>query len=160
VNYEEVAVPAAPKSDAPARELSNATVVHDPRVFVVLLDDLSMDPSRGKGMFMAAADFVGSLFLTDIVGFTTTSTTATVNPTLDHAAVQAMIRHTVGQFIDPRTMPPVVNIGLSEALDIYDGDTQLLDSVTQRECSSPRPEVVADAAGSPDGCAGMVARKV
>ena len=121
-------------SAAGVREASNAAPASEPRVFVLLADDLSLSPARGKSMLFAAARFVEGLPATDLVGFTTTSRTATINPTLNHAAVEAALRHTVGEFIDPRQAPPNVTVGLGEALEIAYGSEATLEQVAEREC--------------------------
>jgi hypothetical protein len=87
VIYEEAAAKAAPPVAAPtdvaAPVASNATAAGDPRVFIVMADDLSITPARGKSLFFAAARFVAGLPASDAVGFTTSSRTAMLNPTFD-----------------------------------------------------------------------------
>ncbi len=151
--YEQVASPSAqPASSAaagvqPTREVTNAVRPPDPRLFVVLLDDLSIDPSRGKGMFFAASRFVNGLLPSDVVGMTTSSGTFTVNPTRDHSAVDAALRRTTGAFIDPRKraidggqdsrtgLPINAVVGLQEGLEIFWGNGGLLQEVVRRDCS-------------------------
>ena len=134
---------------APTREVTNAVRPPDPRLFVILLDDLSITPSRGKGMFFAASRFVDGLQPSDVVGMTTSSGTFTVNPTRDHEAVEAAVRHTAGAFIDPRNradndanaqqdsrtgLPIDATVGLQEGLEIFWGNGSLLQEVIQRDC--------------------------
>jgi VWFA-related protein len=133
---------------AAVREVTNAVRPPDPRLFVVLLDDLSIGPSRGKGMFFAASRFIDGLLPSDVVGMTTSSGTFTVNPTRDRAAVEAAVRRTAGAFIDPRSRPidgsgqdsrtgvPIVaTVGLQEGLEIFWGNGSLLQEVIRRDCS-------------------------
>jgi VWFA-related protein len=133
---------------APVREVTNAVRPPDPRLFVVLLDDLSIGPSRGKGMFFAAARFIDGLLPSDVVGMTTSSGTFTVNPTRDRAAVDAAVRRTAGAFIDPRNRPIDgsgqdsrtgmsidATVGLQEGLEIFWGNGSLLQEVIRRDCS-------------------------
>jgi VWFA-related protein len=133
---------------SPTREVTNAVRPPDPRLFVILLDDLSIAPSRGKGMFFAASRFVDGLLPSDVVGMTTSSGTFTVNPTRDHQAVDAAMRRTAGAFIDPRNRP--INdgqqdsrtglaidavVGLQEGLEIFWGNGSLLQEIIRRDCS-------------------------
>ncbi len=74
VAYEEVALPSAATragtpAAAPPREATNTAPPAEPRLFVIMLDDLSITPARGKGMFFAAAHFVDTLPISDVVGF-------------------------------------------------------------------------------------------
>jgi VWFA-related protein len=126
------AAPPAPHA-APVRETTNGTPPPELRLFVVMLDDLSITPSRGKGMFFAAGRFVDALPLSDVVGFTTTSGTATLNPTRNRAAVDAVLRHTAGEFIDPRALPGPP-AGIQEALEIQLGNPSLLQQAIKRDC--------------------------
>jgi VWFA-related protein len=125
------ALPAPPA--VPVRETTNRTPVPELRLFVVMLDDLSITPSRGKGMFFAAGRFVDALPISDVVGFTTTSGTATLNPTRNRAAVDAVLRHTAGEFIDPRALPGP-SVGIQEALEIQSGNPSLLQQAIRRDC--------------------------
>jgi VWFA-related protein len=125
--------PLAAPPGVPVRETTNRTPAPELRLFVVMLDDLSITPSRGKGMFFAAGRFVDALPLSDVVGFTTTSGTATLNPTRNRAAVDAVLRHTAGEFIDPRALPGPA-VGIQEALEIQLGNPSLLQQAIQRDC--------------------------
>src|SRR5579864_727054 len=82
VAYEELTHPTPASgtgmpTSQPVRETSNAAPPVEPRLFVLMLDDLSIAPARGKGMFFAATRFVDRLPLSDVVGFTLSSGTAT-----------------------------------------------------------------------------------
>jgi VWFA-related protein len=143
--YEEVATSVASTASsgaAPARETTNAVPAAEPRLFVVLVDDLFIGPARDKGLFQAASKFVADLPATDVVGFTTSSGMATVNPTRNRAAVEAAIRRAAGQFMDPRDLPPDKVVGLDEAQEIAAGDESLLKRVIGRDCfggATPTP---------------------
>ncbi len=139
VAYEELTYPSiAPGGGLPAsqpvRETTNAVPRVEPRLFVLMLDDLSIAPSRGKGMFFAATRFVDQLPLSDVVGFTLSSGTAGLNPTRNRPAVDAALRHTAGDFIDPRTVPPNVRVGISDALEIISGVQSVLEQVIRDDC--------------------------
>jgi VWFA-related protein len=126
-------VVAAPET-TPTRTVSNVSgTTPQRRVVVILVDDLSLAPSRGKGMLAAAARFVGQLPETDIVGLTTTSRAITINPTLRHSMIQQALPKIAGEFQDPRQFlgPPV---SLEEAVAIRDGDTTSLQTAVLRDC--------------------------
>lgn len=118
----------------PTRTVSNVSgTTPQRRIVVILVDDLSLAPSRGKTMLAAAARFVGNLPETDIVALTTTSKTFTMNPTLNHAAIQRALPTIAGEYQDPRQLfgPPV---SLEEAVAIQDGDTSSLQDAVLRDC--------------------------
>ncbi|MEI6246760.1 MAG: hypothetical protein WCQ64_17170, partial [Acidobacteriota bacterium] len=101
----------AAAADAPRRTISNAGAGHaapaapvaaatpapppapptESRVFILLVDDLSYAPLRGKAMFLAATRFLDRIPTTDLVGFTTTTGVGAVNPTRDRATVRAAL---------------------------------------------------------------------
>jgi hypothetical protein len=116
------------------------------RTFILLVDDLSFAPSRGKAMLNAAARFIDRVPPSDPVGFTTTSGIGAVNPTRERVAVRAALSNVMGQFNDPRgmrTSGPVGGarlgasdspLGITESIDIERGDDTLLRDVIVREC--------------------------
>jgi len=138
------------------RQATNATPVPDSRLVVMLVDDLSMAATSGRDLFHAASRFVANLPESDLVGFTTTSGGATVNPTRDHAAIEVGLRHAVGTLTDLRTLPPDVVVGLNEALEIADGNQPLFVSVVERDCLNGRRAAPRDLETQ---CADDVARK-
>jgi VWFA-related protein len=158
--YEEIATPVASTASsgaAPARETTNAVPAAEPRLFVVLVDDLFIAPTRDKGLFRAASKFVAELPATDVAGFTTSSGAATVNPTRNRAAVEAAIRRAAGQYMDPRDLPPDMVVGLDEAQEIAAGDQSLLKRVVGRDCFGGQTPNAAQMNG---GCAEDVEQKV
>ena len=137
------AAPNAPAHPAPAAPAAPATPAHqnEPRTFVILIDDLSFTAQNGRKLFAAAQRFVDRVPASDPVGFTVTSGGATVNPTIDRAAVKAGLAKVVGEWNDPRGMRksaqgagPEQPIGMDEAIDIDRGDDTLLKKVIIREC--------------------------
>src|SRR5688572_28198460 len=118
------------------------------RVFVLVIDDLSFAPSRGKAMWTAAQRFLDRIPASDPVGFTTTTGIGAINPTRDRAAVRTALTKVVGQFDDPRGMFKTgpsgrarfgssdSPLGVSESIDIDRGDESLLKEVIVRECFS------------------------
>lgn len=151
--------PAAPAAPAPAPKTPTVPDVPahqtEPRVFVIVIDDLSFTAQGGKKLFAAAQKFVDTVPASDPVGFTTTSGTATVNPTLDRLAVKAGLAKVVGEFMDPRGMRksgalstgqsagPDQPVGFDEAIDIDRGDDSLLMDVIIRECFMGNRQAVA-----------------
>jgi VWFA-related protein len=162
VAYEELGHPSAapgvgPPTSQPLRETTNLAPPVEPRLFVLMLDDLSMAPSRGKGMFFAATRFVDQLPLSDVVGFTLSSGTATLNPTRNRPAVDAALRHTAGDFIDPRNTPPHVRVNISDALEIVSGVQSVLEQVIRDDCFGGR--TVSQSERFESQCAEDVTRK-
>ena len=117
------------------------------RVFILLVDDLSYAPLRGKAMFTAATRFLDRIPTPDLVGFTTTTGVGAVNPTRDRAVIKAALSKAVGAFNDPRGISksgpspgagcastPDQAVGINEAIDIDRGDDRLLMDVVAREC--------------------------
>lgn len=159
LSYEQVTLPGQTPTPTPSisaaakppREISNAQPAQEPRLFVLMIDDLSIPPARGKGMFFAAAKFVDALPPGDLVGFTTSSGMATLNPTRNRAALDAALRHAAGDLNDPRDLPPDVPVGLSDALDVVSGNQPLLNKIIQQVCGL---------AGGQSPCAEAVTRKV
>ena len=138
VTYEEVAARPVAAVVAPtnvaAPAVTNTKAPGDPRVFVVMVDDLSITPSRDKTLFFAAARFVAGLPASDAVGLATSSRSTMVNPTFDHAAIATALQHSVGEMIDPTQIPGPA-MGLQEAMNIANGDQQALAAVVQRDCT-------------------------
>ncbi len=122
----------------------------EPRIFVLVVDDLSFLPLQGKALFQAGVRFLDKVPPSDLVGFTTTSGEGAVNPTRDRSSVKAALAKVVGQFMDPRglrTSGPTRQanaangtnsrdsaIGFNDAIDIDRGDDTLLKQVIIREC--------------------------
>ena len=119
------------------RQATNATPVPS-RLVVVLVDDLSIPATSQRDLFHAASRFVASLPDADLVGFTTTSGQAAINPTGDHAAVEVGLRRAAGGFTDPRSLPPDVVVGLNEAVEIEGGNRALFTRVVERDCLKGR----------------------
>jgi hypothetical protein len=133
---------AAPMPAAPGAKHTTTA----PRVFVVLVDDLSFSPLAGKELFAAAQRFVSSLASTDVVGVTTSSGAVTANPTADRAPALAALSRITGAFQDPRveaTGPsegrnasPDQQVGIAQAVDIDRGDQTVLKQAIVNECFS------------------------
>ena len=157
---------AAPPPVSLRETANNSTPKGEERVFVILVDDLSFAPLRGKRLFNAATKFLDSLPPTDIVGFATASGVGTVNPTRDRAPIHEALKKTVGQFQDPRALrasgpsgtetltlpgdPPTVieinrspdgPVGIHDALEIDRGNQGVLKDVIARECANGNTQI-------------------
>lgn len=141
----------APKKTTPEPVAATPAAAPKPpvesRVFILLVDDLSFAPMRGKAMFNAASRFVDRVPAQDLVGFTTTTGVGAVNPTRDRVALKAALSKVVGAFNDPRGLGksgpspgagcsnvPDASMGFGEAIDIDRGDDRLFGEVVAREC--------------------------
>jgi VWFA-related protein len=138
------------------RQATNATRVPDPRLVVMLVDDLSIPATGNRDLFHAASRFVVSLPEADFVGLATTSGEASVNPTRDHLAVAVGLRRAVGRLTDLRSLPPAVVVGVSEAIEIAGGNQSAFFTVVSRECLNGRAPSVRDLEGP---CANDIERK-
>lgn len=138
------------------RQATNAARVPDPRLVVMLVDDLSMPATTNRDLFHAASRFVANLPASDFVGLATTSGEAAVNPTRDHQAVAAGLRHAVGRLTDLRSQPPDVVVGLSEGIEIAGGNQSVFATVVGRECLGGRVAAPRDLRST---CADDVERK-
>ena len=135
------AAPATPVTTASKTGGGVSTV---PRVFVVLVDDLSFSPLAGKNLFAAAARFVASLPASDLAGLTTTSGRVTINPTADRGPLVAALQRMTGEFRDPRFASsgpaeptyatPDQQVGLAQALAIDRGESGVLRDAIVNEC--------------------------
>lgn len=108
----------------------------DPRLFVVMIDDLSIAPTESKGLLVAAERFISRVPSRDWVGLTTTSGTTTVNPSLDRSIVLAKLKRSFGQMNDPRREGQVF-VGFSEAQLIDQGAEVLLKNLIVARCRIP-----------------------
>lgn len=135
--------PVPPRATAPAgvssrRTAANAALPESGRVFVIVVDDLSFEPGRGKPLFVSAESFVSRLPPSDFVGFALTSGTRSISPTLDRHAVLDALKYAVGVFTNPADLrdAPIVSIG--EALEIGEnGNVGKAREVMLRECFDP-----------------------
>ena len=154
LSYVQVAQNAAPLTvvDVPPDEpvgrrvVTNAAPVGEARLFVLMVDDLSFPPGGGKTLFAAASRFIDRQPAGDYIGFTTSSGSGIVNPTLDRALVKKALNRVIGEFTDPRrpmtTTSPTLSI--QEALDIVEfNDQSVLRGVITRECYGNNPNDVA-----------------
>jgi hypothetical protein len=107
------------------------------RVVVIVFDDLSLTPARGRMLLAATQRTLSAFNAEDLIGVVTTSGLGpTVNPTRDRAALVGALRdrRMVGRYDDSVGQS---NVTQEEALQILsDSPHQTLLSVLQRECGS------------------------
>ena len=124
-------------------EATNVVPRREPRVFVILVDDLSISPGNAKGLFTAAERFVARLPASDLVGVASASgLSRPVNPTPDRPAVFTALKRAVGSFIDPRFLVRGPVVGMNEALLVDDGSSGLLRQTIYRACFGNNPRSV------------------
>ena len=122
----------------------DASTANESRVFVILVDDLSIPALGGKALFTAAQRFVTGLPAGDLVGFATSSGPGAVNPTRDRAPISAALAAVVGEYMDPRSIDrgtpagkeagPDQSLGISQSLDIDRGDHAAFEQAILNEC--------------------------
>lgn len=125
------------------------------RVFVLLIDDLSFAPLRGKALFQSAKKFIDGLPAIDLLGVATTSGSAAVNPTSDRARIHEVLNRAAGEASEPGSLTPPGadkfdtaeydadgSIGIFQAIDIDDGNLEQLKAAISRACfNGERTEV-------------------
>ena len=105
----------------------------DPRLFVILIDDISIYPADSKGLFVAAERFVNSIPPRDYVGLASTSGQLTVNPSSDRTLLLARLKRAFGSMNDPRReITPYV--GLMEAQEVASGSEGALRNLFETSC--------------------------
>jgi VWFA-related protein len=122
------------------------------RVFVLLIDDLSFAPMRGRALFRAAKEFINSLPAMDVVGLAMTSGAAAINPTTDRTKVRSALQHAAGEASDFQSLTPVGSeganadadgsVGISQAIDIDSGLLEILKVAIANACFAGRREEV------------------
>jgi VWFA-related protein len=132
---ETVRVPSlgAPTSPAPVSASASSTGP-DPKLLVILIDDMSIHPTDSKGLFVAAERFIDTIPVRDWVGLTSTSGRMTVNPSLDRAPLMKELRSAFGWMNDPRRDTSDFSVGFMDALDADASGGALLDLI-KRTCA-------------------------
>lgn len=124
------AVASAVRPGAPSN--APAPAKREPRAVVVLFDDLSFRPGRGKPLMVAAQRAIEQFGPDDLIGTTVTSgLVRPVNPTTDRVALKAAIGKVAG--IAEVNMTSPFYISESEAVGI-DRDDRVAGGVAAREC--------------------------
>ncbi len=148
------ATPERPAWDGRAgrQTISNAGVI-DPtapagedRVFVILVDDLSLSPTRGQRLLVAAQRFVESLPASDPVGLVRSSNSLdAVNPTLDRPAIIEALKRTGGSLGEMTAFRPQGAeeeaeagpdgyVGVARSLEIDSGNLEPLKESIAQAC--------------------------
>lgn len=147
--------------------------VGEDRVFVILVDDLSIPPTRGHRLLQAARRFVATVPATDPIGIVFSSDPSKpVGPTLDRdvvakalraisgSAINLMSLQVQGQFAEGQAASPV---GLSQAIRIDQGGADALKDAIAISCFagdySAVDAQVLDVLIANDQCAGRVNRE-
>ena len=142
------------------------------RVFVLLIDDLSFAPMRGRSLFQAAKTFINNLPATDVVGLAMTSGVAAINPTTDRTKVRAVLDRAAGEATDFQSLTPIGSeganadadgsVGISQAIDIDNGDNEPLKVAIVNACfggeraKSPVDTTVLEVLIAQNNCAAQV----
>jgi VWFA-related protein len=146
------------------------------RVFVLLIDDLSFAPMRGKALFLAAKNFVNSLPASDVVGLAMTSGAAAINPTTDRTKVRSALDHAAGEASDFQSLTPPGtgepgdangdadgSVSIQQALEISNGNNEVLKAAIADACfegaRGPVDGQVLEVLISENECAGQVSKQ-
>lgn len=146
------------------------------RVFVLLVDDLSFEPLRGKALFLAAREFIDGLPAVDLVGLATTSGSVALNPAADRTKIRAALERAAGESGNPQSLTPPGadvadtaeydadgSVGISQAIEIDNGNMEALKAAIAAACfNGERGEVdsqVLDVLIATNTCAGQVSRQ-
>jgi VWFA-related protein len=124
------------------------------RLIMLVVDQTSISPGRGRAALESASRFVSQLSPTDRVGVIgIPGIGAQIDFTNNHALIQATLPRLIGQ---AEVFPTSYRIGVSEAVAIQRGDRTALNELIERECNSQqsredsescRSRIVADVAG-------------
>jgi VWFA-related protein len=157
-----------------SNEGAAASETGEPRVFVILIDDLSFTAQRGRALFSAAERFVESLSPSDLVGLATSSGATHINPTSDRSVIRNLLQSAVGENQEASSLFPGGPeesefpgadgvVGVSQALNIDNGDLETLKVAIANGCfNGERAEVerqVLDVLIANNNCAGQVSRQ-
>lgn len=146
------------------------------RVFVLLVDDLSFEPMRGKALFTEARNFINRLPAVDLVGLATTSGSVAINPTADRTRIRAALEKAAGESGNVQSLTPAGadefdtaefdadgSVGIAQAVDIDAGDMATLKKAIADGCfhgdlAKVNAEVL-DVLIATNNCAGQVQRQ-
>jgi VWFA-related protein len=135
--------PTSPSPAAPSpTSAPDVPLEPDPKLLVILIDDMSIAPTDSKGLFVAAERFIDTIPARDSVGLTTTSGRMTVNPSLDRAPLMKELRGAFGWMNDPRRQTTDAFVGFMDALDADASGAALLDLI-KRACRIGRSRTLA-----------------
>jgi VWFA-related protein len=126
--------PAGDRGSSPAAVSTNTT--GGGRLIMLVIDQTSISPGRGRAALESASRFVSQLSPADRVGLMgIPGVGAQIDFTTNHALIEATLPRLVGQ---AEVFPTSYRIGISEAMAIQRGDRTALNTLIERECSSAR----------------------
>jgi len=125
---------AASAGKAAASEATSNESVGGGRLVLLAFDVDGLAAGGGRNAAMAAGKFVDQLSPADQVGLVEVPRGQSVPFSPDRAPVREALTHVVG--VGTPVPPLLHSIGLSEAYDIENGNTFLLQRVTDRECGA------------------------
>jgi VWFA-related protein len=128
-----VSAPRVPAVSAPV----GANSEPDPRLMVILVDDLSIYPTDSKGLLVSAERFVDTIPQRDWVGLVSTSGRLNVNPSIDRTPLMAKLRRASGWMDDPRRDSPFGFVGFMDALEADQGSQGALRNLIETGCGLP-----------------------
>lgn len=110
----------------------------DPKLLVILVDDMSVPPTDSKGLFVAAERFVDTIPARDWLGLASTSGRFNVNPSMDRSPVLTQLRRASGWMDDPRRLNRLF-VGFMDALEADQGSQGAMLNLIETACSlTPR----------------------
>jgi VWFA-related protein len=123
------------RADTPSADPTNTVLPPEAgRRIVLAIDREHIAVGQGQAMLAAAATFVDALPAADRVAvWTLPSNPGPLHFTQDREAVKAVLRRSGGTFRNPST---AYLITTDEAIDIADGNAEVLKAVTSRECDT------------------------
>ena len=126
--------PAGDRGSSPTAVSTNTT--GGGRLIMLVIDQTSISPGRGRAALESASRFVSQLSPADRVGLMgIPGVGAQIDFTTNHALIEATLPRLVGQ---AEVFPTSYRIGISEATAIQRGDRTALNTLIERECSSAR----------------------
>jgi VWFA-related protein len=121
----------APRAEAPRQYSTNAGAAPG-RLIMIVVDQGTIPPGRGRSVLSAADDFIARLNPSDRVGLVTIPSMQQVDFTSQHHIVRSLLRRIDGL---ATSLAGVRQIGVSEAIRINRGDPRAIEVAFQRECA-------------------------
>jgi VWFA-related protein len=131
---------AAPDAKAVAKRPASATYSTNAdtggRLIMLVVDQSSIGPGRGRAAMESAIRFLSQLSPADRVGLMTIPPSSSqIEFTREHSLVAQALPRLVGQ---AETFPTQYRIGVSEATAVHQGDPSQLTKILERECAANR----------------------
>lgn len=120
------------REGAPREDVTATDAPRPRRMFVLAVDEHSLQAASARAAVNAAERFLDRLGADDLVGLFAYPTGAAMHDlSSDHPSVRRMLRHVAGLFDGPTGR---FNLSTSEILDGASGDLNALRQVLEREC--------------------------